>query len=565
MTKAAGQPDVQMTAVGDAAPLDPAGVLTALGSTVYDWDVLGERILWGANAATLLGLRDSARIEKAGEYRKMISGRSIASRDDVVADPVEADHGSGVPFALRYELVLPSGILPVEDSGRWFAGPDGRPARVKGVLRLLTDAVIAGDAEAPTAGARADLLRRIETAMTASRKSGRPFALLVVSIGGLSSVDRDHGSEICDLLVSAVAGRLARALRRTDSLIRYSTAKIGVVLARCTEADIGQAAERLNEAACLEPIEVDDSLFPVTLAIGGVTDPEGARDGRSILRRCEEAMHKAQRSGASFHLYKPDRKQDALRQSDKAATDAVLHALNERRILLAYQPIVAAKTGAIAFHEGLVRLRRTDGEIVSAGSIVPVFERMGRVHLIDHRVLELGLQALAADADLRLSINVSTTTLLDRAWMQMLASALVGRADIPDRLIVELTESQAIENVTATREIFAALKGMGVRTAIDDFGAGYTSFKHLRGLDVDLLKIDGAFVQNIGRSGDDSFFVRTLIDLAQHLGIETVAEWVTDEDAARKLTAWGVTYLQGDSIAPAAVPGGDQKRRILAA
>ncbi len=106
-----------------SAPLDPAGVLTALGSTVYDWEVPGERIVWGANAAALLGLRDTSRIERAAEFRKMISGRSASTRDDVIADPVEADHGSGVPFVLRYELVLPSGIVPVEDSGRWFAVP----------------------------------------------------------------------------------------------------------------------------------------------------------------------------------------------------------------------------------------------------------------------------------------------------------------------------------------------------------------------------------------------------------------------------------------------------------
>ncbi len=325
------------------------------------------------------------------------------------------------------------------------------------------------------------------------------------------------------------------------------------------------AADRLCEAVTSAPIEIDGSIFPVSLAIGGLTDPEGARDARTVLRRCEDAMHRAQRDKVPFHLYKPDRKRDAQRVSDQAMADAVLQALNDRRIVLAYQPIIAAKTRTVAFNEGLVRLRREDGVIVSAGSIVPVFERLGRVHLVDHRVLELGLQAMAADADLRLSLNVSTTTLLDRAWMQTLASALVGRADIADRLIVELTESQAIENVVATRSIFSSLKAMGVRTAIDDFGAGYTSFKHLRGLDVDLLKIDGAFVQNIGRSGDDSFFVRTLIDLAQHLGIETVAEWVTDEDAARKLVAWGVTYLQGDALAPAAVPAAPGQARIMAA
>ncbi len=127
-------------------------------------------------------------------------------------------------------------------------GPDGKPARMKGVLRLLTDAVIAGHAESPTAGARADLLRRIEAALAAARTGGRPFAMLVVSVGGISAVDRDHGSEASEMLITTIAGRLARALRRTDALTRYSTGKIGIVLARCTDADIA-----MRRTACARP------------------------------------------------------------------------------------------------------------------------------------------------------------------------------------------------------------------------------------------------------------------------------------------------------------------------
>lgn len=539
--------------VRSGTPLDPSGVLNALGSTLYDWDVAGGRIAWGANAAMLFGLKDVTRIESAHVFARMVSARSAGSREDIIAETTETDAGFGVPFSLRYELALPGGLLPVEDSGRWFADADGKPARVKGLLRLLT-ADGAGSIVSYGDHARADLLRSIEQALASVRSAGRPFALLVASIGGLGALDREHGSELCDRLIAEVASRLNRALRRTDTLVRYSTSKIGILLARCGENEIEHAVNRLTEAVNGSPIALEEGVFPLTLAFGGITDPEGAREARIVLRRCEDAMQRSVKDGALFTLYKPDQKRDMRRLHDQTMADAIVRALNERRIVIAHQPIVSAKTRKTAFCEALVRLQRDDGAFVPAGSIVPVFERMGRVHLLDHRVLELTLGALAADAALRLSVNVSTSTLMGQSWMSTLAAGLIGRADLADRLIVELTESQAIENVAATRRIFAALKAMGVRTAIDDFGAGYTSFKHLRGLDVDILKIDGAFVQNIGRSADDSFFVRTLIDLAQHLGIETVAEWVIDEEAARKLAAWGVTYLQGDFIAPAEVP-----------
>lgn len=547
----------------DQDPLDPAGVLNALGSTVYDWDIAGARIAWGANAGHLFGLKDISRIESATRFSRMVSARSAGSRDDIILSSAETDAGFGVPFSLRYELVMPSGLVPVEDTGRWFAGADGKPARVKGLVRFM-----AADGPASLSGygghARADLLRSIEQALASARGAGRPFALLVVSVGGLGSLDREHGSELCDRLIAEVAARLNRTLRRTDTLVRYSTSKIGILLARCGELEIEHAVNRLTESVTSRPIEMEEGVFPLTLTFGGITDPEGAREARIVLRRCEDAMQRSVKEGVLFTLYKPDQKRDMRRLHDQSMADAIVRALNDRRIVIAHQPIVSAKTRQTAFCEALVRLHREDGVIVPAGSIVPVFERMGRVHLLDHRVLELTLDALAADRSLRLSVNVSTSTLMGQTWMSTLAAGLMGRADTAERLIVELTESQAIENVAATRRIFSALKAMGVRTAIDDFGAGYTSFKHLRGLEVDVLKIDGAFVQNIGRSADDSFFVRTLIDLAQHLGIETVAEWVLDEEAARKLASWGVTYLQGDFIAPALVPSGDSRQARIA-
>ncbi len=114
------------------------------------------------------------------------------------------------------------------------------------------------------------------------------------------------------------------------------------------------------------------------------------------------------------------------------------------------------------------------------------------------------------------------------------------------RLTVEITETCAIEDIEATRRAITAMKALGVKVAMDDFGAGHTSFRNLRGLSFDLLKIDGAFVQNLARSADDRFFVRTLVDLAHHLAIPIVAEWVEDAETAELLTSWGVDYFQGN-------------------
>jgi EAL domain-containing protein (putative c-di-GMP-specific phosphodiesterase class I) len=122
---------------------------------------------------------------------------------------------------------------------------------------------------------------------------------------------------------------------------------------------------------------------------------------------------------------------------------------------------------------------------------------------------------------------------------------LRAHAGVAERLTVEITETTAIHDIDDTRGFVARVKDLGCRIAIDDFGAGYTSFRNLRKLGVDVVKIDGAFVQNLKRSEDDRAFVHTLIDLARRLGLETVAEWVQDEEAAAILAGWGCDFLQG--------------------
>ncbi|MBN9062848.1 MAG: EAL domain-containing protein [Rhizobiales bacterium] len=534
------------------AAMNPGDVLTALSSTIYEWDIVNDRIRWGDNAAAVLGLADMGRLASGQGWRKFVSARSIATREDVVAAATEADLGAGVPFQAHYEITLPHRAVAVEDHGRWFAGLDGRPALAHGMIRIASHGVVSVPHDIG-ASARADLLHRIDLAMTASRRDGRPFMLLTGALRDYASVEARHGSESANALVTAALGRLQRVIRHADSLIRYGSNSFALLMGRCPRGELENAAARLSAAACGAPLESDAGRFQTDMSWGAVIDLDAASGPREVLRRAEDAMQQAIVRAAAVVPHAPDRGKDARRRSEQTVAEQVVQALNDRRILIARQPVVDAATRAVRFEEALVRMRGETGEIIGAAAMIPLFEKLGRIELIDHRVLELAIEALAAEPHATLSVNVSATTLMRDHWLGALSGAVLGRADLADRLIVEMTESQAILDLPGTRRIFSKLKAMGLRTALDDFGAGYTSFKHLRGLDIDILKIDGAFVQNIGASADDSFFVRTLIDLARHLEIEIVAEWVADEDAARKLTGWGATYLQGDGVAPAAI------------
>jgi EAL domain-containing protein (putative c-di-GMP-specific phosphodiesterase class I) len=167
-------------------------------------------------------------------------------------------------------------------------------------------------------------------------------------------------------------------------------------------------------------------------------------------------------------------------------------------------------------------------------------------------VLELVVAELAAAPALTASVNVSPASTVDPDWWAGLGALLRANTSAAERLIIEITETLAIQDVDDARGFVTRVKDLGCRIAIDDFGAGNTSFRNLRKLGVDIVKIDGAFVQNIVQSNDDRAFVQTLIDLSRRLGLKTVAEWVQDEEAAALLAGWGCDFLQGALIGLAA-------------
>ena len=197
------------------------------------------------------------------------------------------------------------------------------------------------------------------------------------------------------------------------------------------------------------------------------------------------------------------------------------------------------------FHEGLLRLERANGTFAPATDFIELCEQLGLIRLIDNYTLGRTLEALEAAPTARLSLNVSGETVGDAEWLSRLAAAVSQRADIAGRLIVEITETAVIRNLEEASHFVATIHDLGCPVAIDDFGAGFSSFRHLRTLDVDMVKIAGEFIQNLPRSKDDQAFVTALTALARNFDIEVVAEWVQDEETVALLATYGVDMIQG--------------------
>ena len=225
--------------------------------------------------------------------------------------------------------------------------------------------------------------------------------------------------------------------------------------------------------------------------------------------------------------------------------DDVSSALDDNRMRLVLQPIMLAATKQTAFYECLLRMAKPDGSLIGAADFITIAEQLGMSRLIDRRTLELAVGLLKKHADLKLSLNVSGLTCADHDWLVSLHRLTGGQRALTERLIIEITETTAVDSLDQTITFVDTLKEFGCKVAIDDFGAGYTSFKNLKHLNADMVKIDGGFVKNLAREPTDRIFLKTLAELAGAFGMETVAEWVTDQATSDIVCGMGVTYLQG--------------------
>lgn len=566
-----GQPDVER--VSADMLLDAT---RDLGEATYSWNIETDVMTWGLEATQIFGVRDIASLNSGTSFATLIDQASPHSRHSEVFESERRDQGTGVAFSTRY-LINPAPGLRfwVEDSGRWFANEQGRPRLVHGVCRR----VLAPTSEElslvtkrhfdPTTGAltRADFCNALGDSIQSNAKDSRGLVLMMVAVDDLASLNKTYGYHIGDEIIAALARRLRGLIRRRDILGRYATNKIGIVLAPSLAEHMDFVANRLASAIRSNPIETSAGPISASVHIGGVAVPRDAKTAIEALHACEEALNDAKdRQDQPFQAYSSDPDKRNQRTSNRESTDAVLTALNDRRIELAFQPIVHSATGRVAMYESLVRMMTPEGELMGAGAIVPVAERLGFLHLIDHRVMELALETLRERPDIELTVNVGVDTALHPDWMAAFRAHLSIDSSVAARLVVEITETSLIEDLQAAQRLIEAIKDCGARVAIDDFGAGHTSFRNMRLLPIDILKIDGTFIKNLARSEDDRFFVQTLLQLARHLKIETVAEWVQDEDTANLLTSWRVEYLQGDFVGPAAarLPSPTNIRRAIA-
>lgn len=524
--------------------------------TAYIWSRDPDHFSWEANAGDVLSMRNVAAIETCHLFELLIAPEHVARRQEVFSTRHGEDLGHGVPYTVRYRFA-PGGLrsqkaIWLEEQGRWWADDSGQPARARGRVRVTTPTdrpddrgAMASDYDELTGQLnRIRLTQALAAVMSRAEKSGVRSAFLVAAVSNLSVINETFGFAVGDEVLASVASVLKDKLRGGDSIGRYSSNKFGIVLNECEPSSMRIAADRLIKA--VSETTFDSCPIAATLSVGGVLLLDHATHVDEALSRGLEALNVArERRVPCFEAHVLNAEKESARRRNMFIAEEVRIALDEDRMHLDLQPIVDSRTRKPGFYECLMRITKPNGMIVSAGEFIEVAEQLGFSKQIDRRTLALAAKYLDADPNLRLSLNVSGLTCADHDWLLDLYNLVGCRRDLASRLIVEITETATIHDLDQSIVFVDTVKEMGCKVAIDDFGAGYSSFKTLKNLPVDMVKIDGGFVRNLTTDETDRVFLRTMVDLAENFGMETVAEYVIDEPTAKIVADTGITYLQG--------------------
>ena len=532
--------------------------LEASGLATYHWIIDSDEIVWSDNALDILGSEPGGFATGRG-FASFLDPDNFTSRYETVMRNSLTDDGSGVAFQIEYKF-RPEGRLGrssvwLEDHGRWFGGADGRPVEVYGTVRRIDDRHMRdqhlsflGNCD-PLTGMmnRGRMMEALGGAMSVAARDGTHCAFVIAAINNLSVVNDAYGFEVADEVIINMGRRLRQVVRAGDAIARYSGSKFGLILNSCVEEDLGVAAERFLSVARESVIETERGPVWALLSIGTLILPKHAADANTAVARAEEALTEARKLPSDgYVVYKPSPQRFSERTLNAHSATEIVRCLREERFRLAFQPVVDAATGVPAFHEALLRMTDSAGEIVAAGHLIPIAEKLGLVRLIDRAVVQMTVAALHRYPDARLSFNISGTTATDPRWYPQIIEILASNRDVTGRLIVEITETVALGDLRETIRFVEQLRELGCGVAIDDFGAGFTSFRNLRAMPVDVLKLDGSFCSNLSGNSDNRYFVRSLIDLARTFGIRTVAEWVETEEDAALLREWKVDMMQGN-------------------
>jgi diguanylate cyclase (GGDEF)-like protein/PAS domain S-box-containing protein len=375
------------------------------------------------------------------------------------------------------------------------------------------------------------------------------IALFFFDLDDFKYINDTFGHRAGDAMLIRVAGEVGGQVRRNEIFARLGGDEFAILVPDATDEMVSVLAERVTRSIALVRFQFEGQSLRLTSSLGIALFPDHADNVEDLISRADTAMYQAKDSGKNaWRIYRSDLDTTLQMVSRMSWNERINHALDHNLMDLQFQGIYATGDRSLSHLEVLVRMRDKDdpGSFLMPGQFIPHAERSGKILDIDRWVIRESIKMLAeVPAIPGLAVNISGRSFGEPALPQYIADELRKQQVLPQRLLVELTETSAVSDLHDAQRFIEALRQTGCGVSLDDFGTGFSSFAYLKYLQVDSVKIDGLFIRNLPSDYDNQLFVKAMVSVARGLRRTTIAECVEDEDTLQMLKAFGVDAVQG--------------------
>ncbi len=450
----------------------------------------------------------------------LADGRLISQRMHAVGD---GDHGAGGCIWLHQDVTL------------------DRQTQQRARLALvdpLTDLLN-----------RRGLFEALHAAIGHSERTSSGVSLLCIDLDDFKHANDVAGHWAGDQILVLVARVLAGQLQPDQQVARMGSDEFAVIAPGNDAQQLADLAGRLVQTVSALRFEFDGNRIRIGCSIGVAMVPLDAGAADQLVACADRAMHQAKLGGKNGYCLYQDDAAHARAEFERVSWNGrIFGALRDHRLQLHFQPVHRVSDLGIVYYEALVRMVDEDDatQLIGPTAFVPHAERSGKIRQIDRWVFQACIDKLAqSPPSVCIAANLSARSLDDPGFADFLRAAL-RRSDVdPRRLHIELTETAAMGDMIAARPMIAALRAVGCAVHLDDFGSGFSSFEHLKLLEVDGIKIDGSFIRDLTSDPSNQLVVASLINIARSLNKTTVAECVEDAATLDALRELGVDHVQG--------------------
>ena len=402
---------------------------------------------------------------------------------------------------------------------------------------------------------RIEFEERLEHAVSVARVENCQHSLLYIDLDQFKIVNDTCGHLAGDKMLVQLTSLLQDRIRSSDTLARLGGDEFGVLLLNCALTQAENTAEMLRQQVEEFRFIWHEKSFTLGLSIGVVVIDKNTANHSQSLSTADLACYMAKDGGRNrVHVYTEEDEETSKRHGEMHWVSRITAALENDSFVLYRQAILPlGRSQPGKYYELLIRLEEDDGTLVSPGAFLPAAERYNMMIQIDRWVLNTALKFFQQYPDelnglLLCSINISAQSLSNEEFLAFLKNSLENNPQWCNKLCFEITESSAIRNIQQAKRFISTLKVLGCRFALDDFGSGMCSFAYLKNLRVDYLKIDGSLVRNCDRDPIDLAMVKSVNDVAQVMNMQTIAEWVEDDQTLAVLKTLEVDYVQGYAV-----------------